>query len=275
MIKSSQKTLIMGILNVTPDSFSDGGAYGDDVSRAVERVKQMVQEGADIIDIGGESTRPGTEPVSAEEECRRVLPIIDALKGQITVPISIDTYKASVAEEALKRGATIVNDVSGLRDPDMAAVVAKYDASVVIMHMQGEPKTMQANPVYTDVITDIKTFFKERIAKAKTTGIENIILDPGIGFGKTLEHNLGILARLEELCELGYPILVGPSRKSFIGQLTDLPVNEREEGTIASVVVAAMHGAGIVRVHNVRGCRRALQVADAIKSTKRSEEGKR
>jgi dihydropteroate synthase len=212
MIESSQKTLIMGILNVTPDSFSDGGAYGDDVSRAVKRAKQMVQEGADIIDIGGESTRPGTEPVSAEEECRRVLPIIDALKGQITVPISIDTYKASVAEEALKRGATIVNDVSGLRDPDMAAVVAKYGASVVVMHMQGEPKTMQANPVYTDVITDIKTFFEERIAKAKTAGIENIILDPGIGFGKTLEHNLDILARLEELCELGYPILVGPSR---------------------------------------------------------------
>lgn len=269
------KTLIMGILNITPDSFSDGGVYGHDVSRAVERAKQMAQEGADIIDIGGESTRPGTEPVSAEEECRRVLPIIDALKGQITIPISIDTYKASVAEEALKRGATIVNDVSGLRDPDMATIVARYKASVVIMHMKGEPKTMQVSPIYTDVVTDIRQFFQERVAIAKTAGVEKIILDPGIGFGKTLEHNLGILARLEELCELGYPILVGPSRKSFIGQLTDLPVNEREEGTIASVVVAALHGARIVRVHNVRGCYQALQVADAVKSTKRSEEGKR
>ncbi|MSU75473.1 MAG: dihydropteroate synthase [Candidatus Magasanikbacteria bacterium] len=261
---TTDKTTIMGILNVTPDSFSDGGEFNNP-DQAVEHALRMVEEGADIIDIGGESTKPGSEPVNEKEELNRVMPVIERLVQKTDVPISIDTYKPAVAEAALKAGAKILNDVTGLTNPGMIAVATKFKCPVIIMHMQAKPKTMQAEPQYKDVINDIKTFFKKQIIKAKAAGITEIILDPGIGFGKTLEHNLIILKRLHEFTYLGYPLLVGPSRKSFIGKLTgDTLPNDRLEGTIASVVTARLHGAAIVRVHDVLACRRALQVADAI-----------
>ncbi len=268
-----ERTLIMGIVNVTPDSFSDGGRFLDR-ERAVEHALRLVDEGADIIDIGGESTRPGAQPVPLEEELRRVIPVVEGLRRRSEVMISVDTYKAEVARRALEAGAEMVNDISALRfDPEMARVVAQHDAYVVLMHMQGTPQTMQDNPQYDDVVQDIREFLHERIAAAVAAGIkrEKIIIDPGIGFGKLLEHNLEILRRLEELKALGRPILIGPSRKSFIGQLTGLPVDQRLEGTIASVVVGVLHGAAIVRVHDVAPVRRALQIVDAIKRGERDE----
>jgi len=263
----SKRTLIVGILNVTPDSFSDGGLFFD-TEKAIAHAKEMIQEGADIIDIGGESTKPGSVPVSEEEELRRVKPIIERLRKETTVPISIDTYKPRVAEECLKLGVQIVNDVTGLRNEEMIRVVAQYKAPVVLMHMKGMPKSMQENPVYTDVVQEIKEFFKERIQAAREAGIQDIILDPGIGFGKTVEHNLQILKRLGEFKDLGYPILVGTSRKSFIGKLNDgAPVEQRLEGSLASMVIAIMNGATMVRVHDVKPAKRAIQIADAIKYT--------
>jgi len=257
------KTKIMGILNVTPDSFSDGGKFID-VEKAIKRAKQMIAEGADIIDVGGESSRPGSDPVSIEDELRRVKPVIEQLKGA-SVPISIDTYKPDVAEECIKAGASIINDITGLKDKRMLEVAEKYKASVVIMHMLGKPKTMQQDITYKDVIGDIKQFLKEKVDLAKKAGIKEIMIDPGIGFGKTTEHNLLILKRLDEFKSLGYPILIGPSRKSFIGNITGLPINERLEGTITSIAIAIMNGADIVRVHDVRECKRAIQIADAIR----------
>lgn len=259
------RTTIMGVLNVTPDSFSDGGVFFNDVERAVAHAKQMVADGADIIDIGGESTRPGSDPVSEAEEMRRVIPVIERLAKEIAVPISIDTYKSAVAKAALQAGATILNDITGLNNPEMLAVAAKFKCPAVIMHLQGAPKTMQTNPEYADVVADIKNFFVERIAAARAEGITELILDPGIGFGKTVAHNLTILKRLREFTTLGYPVLVGPSRKSFIGTLTGgLPATERLEGTLASVVAARFNGTSMVRVHDVAACRRALQIIDAI-----------
>lgn len=266
MLFSVDKTYIMGVLNITPDSFSDGGRYSGSVDQAVAHAKQLVAERVDIIDIGGESTRPGAVIVSPEEELARVLPVVERLRNEVAVPLSIDTYKPLVAERCLKVGASMINDVTGLGSADMRAVAAHYNVPVVVMHMQGKPQTMQANPQYGDVIAEIKIFFEERIALARADGITKLILDPGIGFGKTLEHNLAILARLNEFNELGYPLLVGPSRKAFIGKLTGgLPVDQRLEGTIAAAVIASMHGARIVRVHDVGACRRALQVADAVR----------
>ena len=258
------RTQIVGILNITPDSFSDGGEYFTP-ERALQHAQELIAEGADILDIGGESSRPGSEPVSEEEELRRVIPLIEKLAREIETPISIDTYKPRVAAEALAAGAALVNDITGFRDADMRRVAAEKAAPVILMHMQGEPKTMQANPHYDDVVLDIKKFFTERTALAKKDGVTEIILDPGIGFGKTLEHNLTILKRLNEFLDLGYPLLVGPSRKSFIGALNDnAPAGERLEGTIAAVVAARLAGAAYVRVHDVAECRKALQVADAI-----------
>ena len=255
----------MGILNVTPDSFSDGNLFLDP-NKAINHAKQMIKDGADIIDIGGESSRPGSEPVSEEGELRRVKPVIAKLAKELKVPISIDTYKPKVAEECIKQGASIINDINGLRNEEMIKVAAKYEVPVVIMHMQGNPKTMQQSPVYNDVIAEIKEFFSMQIKKAKKSGINDIIIDPGIGFGKTTEHNLQILKNLSAFKELNCPILVGPSRKSFIGNITGLPVNERLEGTIASISIAIMNGANIVRVHDVKECKRAVMVADAIKN---------
>jgi dihydropteroate synthase len=261
---SFDRTLLMGVLNVTPDSFSDGGLFFD-AETAATHAKQMVQDGADIIDVGGESTRPGSTPLSAKEEIQRVLPVVTRLTQELSVPISIDTYKPLVARACLKAGAHLVNDITGLVDPAMATLVAKNDVPVIIMHMQGTPTNMQEHPVYHDVIKEINTFFHERIAVARNAGIKKTIIDPGIGFGKTLEHNLLILKHLDAFTTQGCPLLVGPSRKSFIGRITGLPAQERLEGTIAAVIVAVMNGAQLVRVHDVKECKRAIQVADAIR----------
>jgi dihydropteroate synthase len=263
---SFERTLLMGVLNVTPDSFSDGGLFFD-VETAVTHAKHMVQEGADIIDVGGESTRPGAAPLSPKEELQRVLPVVTRLTREISVPISIDTYKPLVAKACLKAGVHLVNDITGLVDPAMATLVAENDVPVVIMHMQGTPTDMQDHPMYGDVIKEINTFFHEQIANARNVGIKKIIIDPGIGFGKTLEHNLLILKHLEAFTTHGCPLLVGPSRKSFIGKITGSPPQERTEGTIAAVVVAIMNGAHVVRVHDVKECKRAIQVVDAIRGS--------
>ncbi|MCD6275699.1 MAG: dihydropteroate synthase [Thermoplasmata archaeon] len=255
---------IMGILNVTPDSFSDGGKYYT-VENAVKRVHEMVREGADIIDIGGESSRPFSSPVSEEEELGRIIPVLENL-DDLKVPISIDTYKPRVAEEALKRGASIVNDIYGLRKEGMAEVIKDYDAAVVIMHMKGEPKNMQLNPTYEDTVADIIRFLRNRIEFAISKGIEEdkIIIDPGIGFGKRVEDNLVILKNLNSFKSLGKPILIGTSRKSFIGKILNLDIEERLEGTIASNIVAVLKGASIVRVHDVKENIRAIKIAEAI-----------
>ena len=261
---SLEKTIIMGILNVTPDSFSDGNVFFD-LDNAVEHGKQMAKDGANMIDVGGESTRPGSLPVPENEELRRVKPVIETLAKEAGVPISIDTCKPRVAEECIKAGASVINDITGLASKKMLNVAKKYNVPVVIMHMKGKPKTMQKNPHYKDVVEEIKKFLKERASRARKSGIKEIIIDPGIGFGKTTNHNLEIIKRLGEFKELGYPILVGPSRKSFIGNVTGLPVNERLEGTLAAISIAVIKGANIVRVHDVRQCARAVQIADAIR----------
>lgn len=264
----SSKTHIMGILNITSDSFSDGGLHFDK-SSAVEHALQMINDGADIIDIGGESTRPGSEPVSLDEELRRTIPVIEALAKSISVPISIDTYKSEVAMRALEAGALIVNDISGMGfDPEMPKVISKFKVPVVIMHMKGTPKNMQDNPVYDALIPEIITYFRTRIRLAVEFGIpENmIILDPGIGFGKTFEHNLEIINNLEQFSVLEKPLLIGPSRKAFLGKiLGGLPPQERLEGTAAATAISIIKGAHIVRVHDVKEMARVAKVADAIK----------
>lgn len=264
----SQKTLIMGILNVTPDSFSDGGTYFSRAS-AIDRALQMADEGADIIDIGGESTRPGAEPVSLEEELDRTIPVITELARKLSIPISIDTYKAEVARRALEAGASIVNDISGLRfDPKMAETIAAYDAAVVIMHIKGTPKDMQVNPHYDDLFGEIISYLKEGIEMARSSGIdeEGMIVDPGIGFGKRPEHNLLIINQLKRFTVLDKPILMGVSRKSFIGiALDNAPPQERLEGTAAAVALSVYNGAHIVRVHDVKEMVRVVRVVDAIK----------
>ncbi len=261
------RTHLMGILNVTPDSFSDGGEYfsGD---AAVSRGLRMIDEGADCIDIGGESTRPGADPVATEEEIRRVIPVIRELAKLTRVPLSIDTTKSEVAERALDAGAVIVNDISGLRaDPALAEVAARYRATLVIMHSKGTPRTMQQDPSYDDVIGEISAYLQNAIILAERAGVGQIIVDPGIGFGKDLRHNLEILRRLRELQSLDHPVLVGPSRKSFIGKLLDLPVAQRIEGTSAAVAIAIMNGANIIRVHDVREMKRVATVVDAVMHT--------
>ncbi len=267
-LELGERTLLMGVLNVTPDSFSDGGLYFDK-ELAIERALQMVEEGADIIDIGGESTRPFSEPTPLEEELKRVIPVIEAITSKIPVPISIDTYKAKVAFEALQAGARIVNDISGLRfDREMVKVVAESGAGLIVMHIKGTPKTMQLDPHYDDVMGEIKAYLKESIEKAESEGVcpESIVVDPGIGFGKKLHHNLEIFRRLNELEELGKPILVGPSRKSFIGEILGLPVSERLYGTLGAVAYCALKGVHIVRVHDVKAARQVVDIIDAIQS---------
>lgn len=266
----SKKTCIMGILNVTPDSFTDGGKFFDKDS-AIEHGLKMAEDGADIIDIGGESTRPGSESVAFEEEIRRTIPVIEALSKKVNVPISIDTYKSAVARRALDAGASVVNDISGLRfDPDMPKVVAEYNVPVVIMHIKGTPKNMQVNPVYEALIPEIMDYLRTGIRLALNCGVkeDRIIIDPGIGFGKTYEHNLEILKNLYEFTLLEKPILIGPSRKAFLGKiLDDAPVSDRMEGTAAAVAISIIKGANIVRVHDVKEMARVARVADAIKRT--------
>jgi len=265
-LELGSRVLIMGIVNITPDSFSDGGRFlnTDDAIRQAER---LAEEGADLIDLGGESSRPGADAVPVEEEIRRVLPVIERLAPRLPIPISIDTCKAEVARRAVAAGARIINDISALRsDPEMAPLAAREGVPVVLMHMKGTPKDMQARPVYADVVRDIAEFFETRIRLAEQSGIprERIVLDPGIGFGKTVDHNLEILARLDEFRSLGRPILIGPSRKSFIGQILGLPVEERLEGTAAAVAVGILNGASIIRVHDVRAMSRVARMVEAI-----------
>ncbi len=254
---------IMGILNVTPDSFSDGGRYMD-VEAAVERAKRMVEEGADIVDVGGESTRPFSKPVPVEEERRRVIPVLERLLDEIDVPISVDTYKPEIAREALEMGAHMINDITGLGNPEMRKVVADFGVPAVIMHMKGTPRDMQVNPHYENVVSEIISFLRERVRMAREDGVEQVIVDPGIGFGKRTEDNLRILRSLFSFRALGLPVLVGTSRKSFIGNVLNLPVEERLEGTLATLVVSVLNGASILRVHDVKEAVRAVRMAEAV-----------
>lgn len=264
--EAGQRTLVMGVLNVTPDSFSDGGQHADPESAAAW-ARQMVADGADIIDVGGESTRPGAEPVPAEEELRRILPVIRRIHDTCPVPISVDTYKASVAAAAVEAGARIINDIGGLTlDPGIADVAARTGAFLVVMHIRGTPQTMQQNIQYGDVVAEIIAFLRRQLQAAEDAGVprERLIADPGIGFGKTAQHNLEILRRLAEFSVLGVPILVGTSRKGFIGQVLGLPVDQRLEGTAATVAAAILNGAAIVRVHDVAPMVRVARMTDAI-----------
>lgn len=264
---------IMGILNVTPDSFSDGGRYPS-AEAAIEAGIRMFEDGADIIDVGGESTRPGAEPISVQEEIDRIGPVVDGLVAQ-GIRVSIDTQKPQVAQLAIDFGVAMVNDISGLRDPDMVDVCARAGCGVCIMHMLGTPKTMQAHPVYGDVVRDVREYLLHAAALAEKTGVHraDIWIDPGIGFGKTLGHNLELLRRLDEIVALGYPVLVGVSRKSFIGRVLGadeiggdsmVSVDDRLEGTLAAQVIAQMKGVRALRVHDVKEARRAAIVAGAI-----------
>ncbi len=266
------KTKIMGILNVTPDSFYNGGKYNT-TELAIKHAEKMIEEGADIIDIGGESTRPGADPVSIEEEKKRVLPVISELKRRNKdIIISVDTYKSEIAEKAIGLGASIVNDISGFQfDKNMAKVVSKKNVSLIIMHIKGTPKNMQENPIYTNVVEEIKNFFKEKIKYALDNGIkkEKILLDPGIGFGKTTEHNIQILKNIKSFKELGFPLVIGTSRKSFIGRIlgneeNPLGPEERLEGSIATYVWSTIQGVDILRVHDVKQTKRALKVIERI-----------
>lgn len=263
-----KKTCIMGVINVTPDSFSDGGLHFD-MEKAVKHAFKLIEDGADILDIGGESTRPGSEPVPLEEELRRTIPVIEAISRNSNVPISIDTYKAEVAKAALEAGASMVNDISAFRlDPDMPKVVAEYGVPVVLMHIKGRPRDMQKAPVYEALIPEIMEYLRTGIRLAAKFGIpeDRIIIDPGIGFGKTFEHNLEIINNLKEFTMMGKPVAIGVSRKAFIGKiLGDLPATERLEGTAAAVAISIMNGANIVRVHDVKEMSRVAKVADAIK----------
>lgn len=258
-----ERTYVMGILNVTPDSFSDGGKYTE-VELAVKRVQQMIDEGADIIDVGGESTRPGHKAVCEEEEIKRVVPIIEGIRSHFDIPISIDTYKAKTAEAAIKAGANIINDVWGFKkDPNMANVAAKYNVPCILMHNREEvPYKNLMREVILDIVESINIALDAGVKR------ENIILDPGIGFGKTYEENLIVMSNLEKIRALGFPILLGTSRKSMIGLTLDLPVNERVEGTIATSVIGIMKGCDFVRVHDVMENKRACMMTDKIKKAK-------
>lgn len=262
---------IMGIVNLTPDSFSGDGRYkvtrpcGQQITNIISFVEKMVEDGADIIDIGGESTRPGAKPVSIKEEIRRTIPAIKEINKKIKIPISIDTYKPEVARAALENGAVIVNDIFGLRNKKMACVIAKYKAGVVIMHMRKAPSNMQKNIKYNSLIDEIIQYLKAAVKRAEDSGIgkDNVIIDPGIGFGKSIEHNLEILNRLNEFRALGKPILIGPSRKSFIGKILNVGVEERIFGTVSSCVLAVNNGAKIVRVHDVKEVKQSLKILGA------------
>jgi dihydropteroate synthase len=266
-VEMERRSAIMGVLNVTPDSFYDGGRRSSP-SKAIADGVELAAAGADIIDIGGESTRPGARAVSEEEELDRILPVVRGLRQAVPIPISIDTYKANVARAALAEGADIVNDISALRfDPAMAVLVAQEKVPVVLMHMQGTPRTMQVEPCYEDVLREVKDFLAAQVRQGLGSGIlpERIIIDPGIGFGKTLEHNLCLLRGLPELSSLGQPLLVGASRKAFIGRILNLTPDERLEGSLAAAVAAVLAGANIIRTHDVKETRRAVNIADAIR----------
>jgi dihydropteroate synthase len=260
----------MGVLNVTPDSFSDGGAFVD-LNTAVQRGVQIASEGADLLDIGGESTRPGSQGVPLEEELRRVLPVVERLSKAVRIPISIDTSKAEVASLAIESGASLVNDVTALRaDPKMATVVARSKAAVILMHMQGTPATMQKRPRYHDVVTDVAEFLLRAATQAQRAGIERsrILVDPGLGFGKTVAHNLELVRALERFVSLGFPVVVGPSRKSFIGKTLHAEVQDRLTGTLACVAYAQRCGVHVVRVHDVQPTVQLIRMLESIEQVK-------
>lgn len=263
------RTFVMGIINITPDSFSDGGKYFDDkinYDKIVRDALRMEKEGADFIDLGGESTRPGSEITTMEDELERVIPAIEMIRKKTDIPVSIDTYKSEVADEALNNGAEIVNDISGFRfDNRMPEVTARHNASCILMHIKGKPKDMQENPEYGNVINEVYEYLSESISIAKCAGIEQIITDVGIGFGKKLEHNLELLKNLSEFKKLGYPVLLGVSNKRFIDHISPTPVDRRLEGTIAANVAGIISGANIIRVHNVLENKKAALVADKLK----------
>jgi dihydropteroate synthase len=260
------RSIVMGILNVTPDSFSDGGRFGR-VEQALEHALRMQQEGADIIDIGGESTRPGARPVSVEQELERVIPVIRAIRRESAIPISIDTSKPEVMRTAIAAGADMVNDVNALRAPSALQTCAELGVAVCLMHMQGAPRTMQQQPHYDDVVDEVGGFLRQRYQACLDAGIDGsrIVLDPGFGFGKILEHNLQLLNKLDAICALELPVLVGISRKSMLGAIIDKPVNERLYGGIAAIVIAHCKGARLFRVHDVAPSRDALTLCDALK----------
>ncbi len=264
--------LVMGVLNVTPDSFSDGGAYVT-IEQAVNHAREMQAQGADLIDIGAESSRPGSQPIEQSEELRRLIPVVEAVYQAVSLPISVDTTKAAVARAAIQAGAVIVNDISALQaDPSMAALVAETGVAVVLMHMQGTPQTMQKSPRYENVVEEVALFLQQRAQEAIARGIRpsQIILDPGFGFGKLQEHNLHLLAEFEAFTKLGYPVLAGVSRKQFIGNLTRQPVHERGYGTAGAIAVAVLKGAKIIRVHDVRAMKDTAAVVSAISRHARS-----
>ena len=268
-LNPKRKTLVMGIVNVTPDSFSDGGKFFSP-EVAISHASKLITQGADIIDIGGESTRPGAEQVSESEELKRVIPVIEKIRtDNPKILISIDTTKASVAKHAVEAGADIINDVSGLSfDKNMIGVVESFNIPIVIMHMKGNPQNMQLNPKYKDIVNEILDFFKIKIKIAVQSGINRsmIILDPGIGFGKTVDHNFELLSRLNEFNVLELPIMIGPSRKSFIGITLDLPPEDRVEGTAAAVSAGVMNGASIVRVHDVKSMKRVVRIIEKVRN---------
>lgn len=262
-----RRTALMGILNVTPDSFSDGGRYLE-AQKAIARGVEMAEQGADIIDIGGESTRPGARSLSAPEEIERVIPVVRGLRRAVSIPLSIDTYKAEVAYAALEAGADVVNDISALRfDPQMVSLIVRERVPVILMHMQGTPQTMQERPHYQDVLQEVKDFLRNRVAFSVERGAapEQIVIDPGIGFGKNLEHNLTLLRGLPALASLGQPLLVGPSRKTFIGKILGVGPEERLEGSLAAAVAAVLGGANMIRMHDVKEAGRAIMLADALR----------
>jgi len=267
LLNYRNQPLVMGILNVTPDSFSDGGKFLEK-DKALDQALRLEDEGADVIDIGGESTRPGAAPVSLEEEIRRVLPVLEALAGRLRIPLSIDTRKSALAQRAIDSGAAIINDVSGLRhDPEMLALASREEVGLVIMHAKGSPKTMQEAPQYRQLMKEIRDFLSTQLKRVRGAKIarNRIVLDPGIGFGKTLSHNLEIIRNLDQLTGLGVPVMLGPSRKSFIGQLLKCPPEERLEGTAAALAIGLFQGARIFRVHDVAAMKRVLRVSEGIR----------
>ncbi|HZO51459.1 MAG TPA: dihydropteroate synthase [Bryobacteraceae bacterium] len=263
-VLNAGRTLLMGILNVTPDSFSDGGQFSN-VTDAFEQARRMVEEGADILDIGGESTRPGAKPVTEGEELRRVMPLLERVCRELAVTISVDTSKAAVAEASLARGAKIINDVTGFRNPAMVEVAAAHRAACIVMHMRGTPETMQSLTEYDDVVAEVKEFLAARVVVLRAAGIEEIAIDPGLGFAKTAAHNFALLRRLPELVEIGAPVVVGPSRKRFLATLADMePMENRRDGTVAAITAAVLGGARIIRAHDMAQARRAIAVAEAV-----------
>lgn len=262
-----KKTWIVGVLNITPDSFSDGGRFLDS-GAAIDQAMRMVEEGADIVELGGESTRPGADAVPVDEELRRILPVLRELRPKLAIPVAVDTYKPEVARVALDEGADIINDVYGIRgEGRLASVVAEKRAGLVIMHMKGTPQDMQIEPRYNDVVGEVSAFLTDRVAFAEQKGVDpqSIIVDPGLGFGKRSQDNLALLRHLAALHRLGKPIMVGPSRKSLVGEVLKLPVEQRQHGTAACIAAAVLHGAAFVRVHEVRPCAQLVRMLDAIR----------